>query len=76
MDVAWKKVKLVGWTDNPIRDFERWDAEQEEKLEKMPVCDECGEHIQDDYLYDIGGEILCRTCMENKYERSVDDYVG
>lgn len=53
------------WTDDPIRDFERYDAELEKALEKRPICDECGEHIQDDYMYVIGNYTLCEDCLKN-----------
>ena len=59
------------WTDDPIRDFERHDAEQEEWLERLPVCDDCGEHIQDEHYYDINGFKICPDCLK-EYEREVD----
>ena len=51
------------WTDDPVSDFNRWDAAQERKLSRMPICSECGEHIQDDRAYYINGEWVCRECM-------------
>ena len=53
------------WTDDPVADFERWDAEQEEKLKKLPKCCECGEPIQDDSCFEIGGDYYCEDCMED-----------
>lgn len=53
-------------TDNPVRDFENHDRAQSKALEKYPVCSECGERIQTDYLYDIGGDLYCPDCMELK----------
>lgn len=50
-------------TDNPAADFERYDAEQEEKLSKLPTCTECGDPIQqDDALY-INGGFICDECL-------------
>jgi non-homologous end joining protein Ku len=37
------------YTDDPIADFDRYDKEQQERLEQRPVCSVCGEHIQDDH---------------------------
>lgn len=62
------------WTDDPIADFERHDAEQEAKLERLPECSECGHPIQDDYAYYINGEWICERCMKENYRRAVDDY--
>ena len=35
------------YTDNPVRDFERYDADREDELASLPVCDICDEPIQD-----------------------------
>ena len=51
--------------------WEAHDREQEEALEKLPVCDCCGERIQDEYYYDIDGEILCEECLKDRYRREV-----
>lgn len=51
-------------TDNPDRDFDRWQAAQDAKLERQPKCDLCEEHIQDDCYYEIEGSIICPECME------------
>ena len=64
------------FTDDPIRDFERYDAMQEERLEQLPICDGCGQHIQDDYLFEIDGQILCDECMAQEYRREVEDYIA
>lgn len=61
-------------TDDPHKDFDRWDAEQTAALEKMPVCSYCGEHIQDDYLYEINDEVICESCLEQNFRKNVEDY--
>lgn len=62
-------------TDNPIADFERWDADQQERLEKLPVCTVCGKRIQDDYCYEINDEIFCTDCLDDEFRRETEDYV-
>lgn len=32
-----------------------------------------GKRIQDGYYYRIGGDILCRSCLDDEYRRDVDD---
>lgn len=59
------------WSDDPIRDFLRWDFERERQMEelrkKAPCCRECGENVLDcDFVYDIDGDYICENCMENK----------
>lgn len=55
------------YTDNPINDFLAHDLEQEEQLEKLPKCGQCGKPIQDEFLYEIDGETLCEDCMKDIY---------
>jgi formylmethanofuran dehydrogenase subunit E len=62
------------YSDNPIADFERHDAQQEEELQKLPICCECGEPIQSDYLYEIDGELYCEDCMNEMFRKDVEEY--
>lgn len=50
------------WTDDPVRDAAAYDAELERELLKRPICDKCGEHIQEDFAYEIDGELYCDSC--------------
>lgn len=63
------------YSDDPIADFERYDADREEELTKYPVCCMCGERIQDDYLYDIDGDLVCESCLVHEYRKSTDNYI-
>ena len=60
------------YTDNPIADFGRYDREQAEQLEQLPVCDHCGEPIQDEHYYHIYGENICTGCMESQFRKETD----
>ena len=51
-------------TDDPLYDFDRWDARREEWLKTRPVCDECGEPIQEEYGYSFEGQLLCEDCFQ------------
>lgn len=62
------------YTDDPVADHARYDAEQERLRRKLPVCSECGEHIEDDTLYVINDEIICESCMRN-YRRYTEDLI-
>ena len=63
------------YTDDPIRDFERYDQKQEEALDKLPRCSICDRQIQDDYLYVINDELICEKCLERDYRKETDDYI-
>lgn len=63
-------------TDSPERDFDRWDAEQTEALEKCPVCSECDNPIQTEECYEINDELICPECLKNNHRKWVEDYVN
>lgn len=52
------------YSDSPYRDYDRWEADQEAWLNARPVCAECGEHIQDEYAYRIGNDLICEDCLK------------
>lgn len=54
--------------------YDAWDAHdaaQAKELEKLPVCDSCDEPIQDGYYYEIGGRIMCESCVDFFFRRDV-----
>ena len=61
------------WTDDPLGDFDRWDAEQEREREKLPICCECGERIETDVLYEINDCFICEECLENNHKKWTED---
>ena len=56
-------------------DFVEYDKRQEAELKMRPVCDYCGEHIQDDWCYEIGNEIICKDCLESNFSRDTEDFI-
>ena len=63
------------YTDDPVADWDRYCADQERELEKLPKCEICGEPITDEYLYDIDGDLVCEECLKDNYRRSTDYYI-
>ena len=63
------------YTDDPIKDFECYDAEQHRGLEKLPRCYECDEPIQSETCYEINGELICPECLENNHRKWVEDFI-
>ena len=47
------------------QEFDRREREQEEWLNSRPVCDMCGDHIQDEGYYAIDGYNICEDCWED-----------
>ena len=69
------KGKGEGIMDN----YQKWlahDNEIETVLTKRPVCDECGEHIQDEYCYEINGDIICPECMKDNHRKWTEDIIS
>lgn len=59
---------------DPLDDFDRHDREQAKELEKLPVCEICGEAIQDEHLYLINDEFICPACLERDFRKRTEDY--
>lgn len=64
------------YTDNPVADAERYMAEQERELQKLPKCSECGEHITSDECWVIENEVYCPDCAEELFCRYTENYIG
>ena len=63
------------YTDDPLLDFHRHDEEQESNLLRLPVCYICENPIQDEYMYLINDEPVCKSCLDEHYRKLVDDHV-
>ena len=55
-------------SDDPARDAERYMDYLDQRLARRPVCDCCGEHIQDDQALHYKGLWLCLGCIEDNTE--------
>lgn len=66
------------YSDDPAMDFLRYDLEQEERLARCPQCENrrCGKLIQDEFYFEIDGEVLCEGCMKDRYMRRTEDFVA
>lgn len=52
--------------------WEQHEADKQRELERLPVCDYCDEHIQDDFYYEINGDVICECCMNDYFRKMVD----
>ena len=58
--------------------YDQWEAHErdiEQQLEELPVCEICGEPIQDEHLYLINDEFVCQKCLDRDFRKDTDDYV-
>lgn len=58
------------YTNDPLSDFYRHDAEQDKQLKRLPRCAKCGEYIQQDTAVYIDGDWLCDDCVD-RFRREV-----
>lgn len=65
---------MIYMSDDPARDAERYMADLDKKLAKRPVCDCCGDPIQEDWALRYNGVWICDECVEwHREEIEVDD---
>lgn len=55
--------------------WKRHDAEQEEQLNKLQECSECGDRIQDEKCFEINGKYICKKCMKENHEVYTEDLI-
>lgn len=68
-------MREMFYTDDPVKDYDRYDKEQQAKLDKLPRCSECDEPIQSEKCYEFNDELICPECLENYHEKDTADYV-
>jgi hypothetical protein len=66
---------MAFYTDDPVMDAERYIAEQDAEIEKLPECCECGCKIQDEHCYEINGEYICEECLKDNHRKNVEDLI-
>ena len=66
---------MIFRSDDPHRDFDRWDAYQDSLREMLPLCEHCGCYIEDEHCYVVDDEILCEDCMKERYRRRTEEFI-
>lgn len=60
---------------DPLDDFDLLDREMARREARLPVCDNCGQRIRDEFYYDVEGEVFCEECLKDLFQRSTADYI-
>ena len=55
--------------------FYQHEREQQRWLDSRPVCTECGEPIQSEYLFDMDGTLICPECIVRYYRQETEEYI-
>ena len=54
------------WSDDPVRDFLRYDSDQEDRLQEFPQCWNCGEPVQQEEAICVDGKWICDRCKMDR----------
>lgn len=49
-------------------------AEQDRQLAMLPICKECKERIQTEWLFEFDDGFICEKCMD-EHKKSVDTLI-
>lgn len=60
------------YTDDPLADFDKWDAVQTKRENGLPCCVDCGEHIHQEDAVHMDGFWYCDSCIDS-YRRTVNE---
>ena len=55
-----------------------WDAhcaEQERQLKRLPICSWCERRIDDDYCFEINGDLIHQSCFEKQYLKLTENFM-
>lgn len=63
------------YSNDPVRDAERYLAEQDEQLERYPKCAHCGHEIQDERLVNINGELFHLDCIDEAFGEWTENHI-
>lgn len=63
------------FTDDPVADFARYDAEQEKALQKLPICECCGNPIQQEKAIYYNDQWCCEDCEFDFWHDIREDFL-
>lgn len=63
----------MGITDDPIRDAYLFDMDEEERINRLPVCPLCGEHIQDEELILWDDVTYHENCLTDDFYKRIEE---
>ena len=63
------------YTDNPVADADRYFADKEKEMDKLPVCYECENPITGEHCYEFNGEYICEDCLNLYHKKATNDFI-
>lgn len=65
----------MSWTDDPERDFDRYDRELADKLDRLPRCCCCDEPIQQEEAIYYNDQWCCKECESEFWDDIREDFL-
>lgn len=65
--------EMMFYSDDPVRDAERYDRYLAKQEEELPQCHCCGDPIQDDFYYEINGDAICEDCLQENFRKKAEE---
>ena len=62
---------MLYFTDDPLNDFARHDAEEVSWIDSRPICSDCGNPIQGNHFYEFERKIICEKCLDMYYKKDI-----
>ena len=62
-------------TDDPLADYSRYCAEQQEWLDSLPLCECCGEPIQQEKAIHYNDQWCCEDCEDTFWQGIREDFL-
>lgn len=65
--------RTTTYTSDPVADAERYYNEQDDYYRRLPSCAYCGQKITDKTCFQLEGETICTSCMDDSYLVDVEE---
>lgn len=60
------------YSDNPVADWNRKLEDEEDYVNKLPICEICGQHITDEEAFCIDDSWYCISCFEYEFKKEIE----
>lgn len=63
------------YTDDPPADWDAHCREMDYLHGMLPMCEECGHHIEDEHCYEFNDVYICEECLDKNHKKRTEDVV-
>ena len=61
------------YTDDPPADYDAYCRNQDYLHGMLPMCEECGHRIEDEYTFEFNDTYICEECLERNHRKHTAD---